>query len=419
MKLSKSIPLYTVANVINKGLVFLLIPILTKYISPFEYGTLSLFTTSLLFITPLITLQISSAINVEYYKSHFDKENFPLYLSSAISIAFTSFVIFLILSISLKGIVSSSFEVPSYTIWFLPIIALFTTWIEVFKNILIVKKKPLNFGIFIILFTISDFAITYYFLVDLELSFYGRILGIFYSKFLFSIIAIFYLIKDKLLIFKIENKYILDILNYSLPLIPHSIGLIIIHSSDQFFINNMIGKQELGIYSVAYTIGAAIMLLDISFNQAFTPYLFEQLSDINHKKKMRIVMYSYIYAGCLIFIGIVLCFLAPYIYYYFIEQKYHSGIKYVPIIVCSYIFLGFYKIFTNYLFFLKKTKLIAALTVICAIITLLLNYCLISVYGTIGAAYATFTAFLLFFILYSIVANKYYPMPWFSFNKRS
>ncbi|MDG2274191.1 MAG: polysaccharide biosynthesis C-terminal domain-containing protein, partial [Halioglobus sp.] len=71
-----------------------------------------------------------------------------------------------------------------------------------------------------------------------------------------------------------------------------------------------------------------------------------------------------------------------------------------------------YKMFAGYLFYIKKTGYIAALTVITAVINIVLNYFLILSFGAIGAAYATCISFSVQALLAWAVSSRLYRMPW-------
>jgi len=300
----------------------------------------------------------------------------------------------------------------------IPLIAIFTTWIEVLKVTYIIRGRALPFGGFLLGLTLFDLALSLYFITAAGIGLEGRIFGILISKAVFGFFALFMLWKNGDIKAKFSRQYMKSILIFGLPLLPHALGGIALHSSDQYFINEMLGKQELGIYSIAYRIGSVIMLLDISFSQVFSPYMMKTLKENSTSGLRQIVKISYAYA-----IGLFLCFgllvlVMPFLYDWFVEQRYSDGIRYVPLIALGYVFLGLYKIFTNYLFYLKKTYLIGIVTMLCALLNMALNYYLISWHGTIGAAEATLISFIIFFITTAYMANWHFPMPWFSLNEK-
>ncbi|MEL7149017.1 MAG: polysaccharide biosynthesis C-terminal domain-containing protein, partial [Bacteroidota bacterium] len=118
-------------------------------------------------------------------------------------------------------------------------------------------------------------------------------------------------------------------------------------------------------------------------------------------------------------IGLFLVFVtlaSPLIFKWIINSEFSDGASYVFWIGISYWFWGGYLILSNYIFYLKKTKILGYIAVVNVIVNLTLNYFLIDRYGPIGAAYATAIAFFTVFVIVAIVANKMYPMPWLKFR---
>ena len=82
-KLSSSIVIYGGTNAIKSLVPFLMLPILTAYISPKEYGELSLIETTILFLLPFVMLNINGAINVEYFRRD-NRSEYKQYVINAI-----------------------------------------------------------------------------------------------------------------------------------------------------------------------------------------------------------------------------------------------------------------------------------------------------------------------------------------------
>jgi O-antigen/teichoic acid export membrane protein len=73
---------------------------------------------------------------------------------------------------------------------------------------------------------------------------------------------------------------------------------------------------------------------------------------------------------------------------------------------------------TNYIFYEKKTYILAWVTFANAVLSVCLNLFLIQKYGAMGAAYTFLITNFSIFVSVWILSNKVYPMPWFSFWKK-
>ena len=82
--LLKNASVYTVSNLINALIPFLLIPVLTRYLTPEDYGITAMMGVMIGFLTPFIGLSLHGSISVNFYKK--DEFNFPEYVSNCLLI---------------------------------------------------------------------------------------------------------------------------------------------------------------------------------------------------------------------------------------------------------------------------------------------------------------------------------------------
>ena len=66
--LIKNISFFTFFNVINSAIPFLLLPVLTVYLTPEDYGIIDIFFNISLIATPLVGLSIVQAISRYYFE---------------------------------------------------------------------------------------------------------------------------------------------------------------------------------------------------------------------------------------------------------------------------------------------------------------------------------------------------------------
>lgn len=109
-----------------------------------------------------------------------------------------------------------------------------------------------------------------------------------------------------------------------------------------------------------------------------------------------------------------LCFILviSFIYQIFIDERYHSGINLARLLALGFMFQGFYFMVTNYIFYLKKSSLLSMVTISAAVVLMILNYILISLYGIYGSSYAMIIGWCLLFLFTWKLSNKIYFMPW-------
>jgi len=93
-----------------------------------------------------------------------------------------------------------------------------------------------------------------------------------------------------------------------------------------------------------------------------------------------------------------------------IHPSYWSGLPLVPIVLCGYLFLGIYTNVSAGIYIQKKTAYLPFITIVGAVVNIAANYLLIPSMGMIGAAWATFFAYLGMAMAAYIVAQRVYPV---------
>ncbi len=416
-KLLRTFGIYTTANLINALIPFLLLPLLTRYLSPSDYGIVSIFQVLLNVTLPFAGLNVVGAINRYYFEK---KIKFNLFVGNSFLILSLSSVILLILFLSFKDFIlklafaDAASEVEYYWLLMIVIAAFLQNLAQFILTIWQLKYKAKLYGTFRITRTLLDVGLSITLIIILKYTWDGRVFGQFAAIFLFGFIAMFILLKKKYLKISYNKEYTKFALLFGIPLIPHNLSGVIMSFSDRLFITNLVDISATGLYSVGYQVGMVVGLLQSSFNQAWVPWLFEQLKKNDKNLKYNIVKLTYVFSIILFTFAILWGLLAPFLFDFLLGKDYYAAKKFVFWIAVGYSFKGMYMMFVNYLFFIKKTMKIAQITLISAGTNIILNFILIKNYGTIGAAIATAISLFISFVLAWILAARNYKMPWFS-----
>lgn len=414
LKLLTSFSTYTFVGFLGSGISLLVMPILTHYLTPGDYGTLSLFNAYVTILTPILSFSSTAILNVDYYKLE-EKTFRNLFVSSFVSPIFGT-VIFFLTFLFFKRCIGELLEIPGLWIVFLPVIALMVVVSETFQSLLIIKKKTAQYSLIYILKVVLEVSITLLFVIIFLLNWKGRIASWFLVLVGILIIALITFKKWGYLKGKVDKSLVMSSLYFGLPLILHQLGKFVINQSDRIFLAKMVSVEETGMYSVGYIIGSVGLIVANAGQKVFNPFFFERIYKINYKRKVEIIRFSYLFFTGLLVLTVMLNVVSPLIFKLFIDDKFEGSMAYVFWVSLSYLFWGGYLLFSNYIFYLKRTKILAFVSIINVGLNLLLNYYLILKFGAIGAAYATATSFFVVFVLIMVISNRFYPMPWFKFK---
>ena len=417
MKLFKSFSTYAVSSLLVSGIPFFVLPILTYYLSPYDYGQLTLFSTYVTILIPLISLGATGLIGIEYFKKR-DRE-FSRLFSSVARFIFFNFLFVLILTLLFKNKLEIYLGLSPKWVLILPFIVFLSIIVETCYSMIINQKKSFLYGSISVSRTIIEVSLTLLFIIGIGMRWEGRIFSWLATLFIMTFFSILYFKKEGwILKNSFDIKQVKKALIYGIPLVPHILGRFVINQSDAIFIAKMVSVEDVGIYRIGYQIGFIVSVLASVFLNIYSPFLYERLNEITEKKKIEIVRFSYVFLGLLGFLVLFLSLSSETIFSYLIDSRYAAGSQFVFWTSLSYFFWGGYLIFAAYIFYLKKTIILTYLAIINVILNLGLNYFLIINYGIIGAAYATTISFFVLFILITFISNKLYPMPWLYFLKK-
>ncbi len=408
----KSSGIYTISSIINSAIPFMLLPILTIKLTPEDYGIVAMFQLAVSLAYPFIGLNLESAIGRKYYDQK--NEDFSIFIGSCFFLFLISLIFFSISFFLFIDIIQYYTQIPKIWLKFVLIVAtcqfLTTTILVLFQ----IRVQPIRYGLFQILQSILNIGFTLVFVFEYNKTWDGRIEAQIFSGIIFAIISFYLLVRNEYIKFNLKKCDILYALKFGIPLIPHALGSILFSAIDRFFLTNLIGLEETGNYSVAYQLGAIIGIITISVNNAFVPWLFDNLNKNLIEIKIYIVRWTYIYFFALIFLALFLLLILPFGINFFIGKSFKTINSYTTLIVFGFVFQGMYYMVINYITYVNKTYLLALITMLIALVKIPITYFSIIWFGAFGASLSFCVTFFLFFISTWILSASVYKMPWFN-----
>lgn len=405
-------------ELINKAIPFLLLPILTRYLTPDDYGIIASFTALISFLAIFIGLSGHGAIDANFFR--LEKNKLGIYIANVLIIllltTFLSLVSVLIFSDIIESKLALSMEWQILAV----IVALgqFITLINL--SLWVIEQKPLLFGVYQFLQTILTTAISIILIIGYSYNWEGQILGIAIGTLILSFVSLIVLFKRGYMDFKIDKSNMTDFLKFGIPMVPHQLSAWIRSQGDKFIIISIIGSGATGLFAVGQQMGLVMSILMSSLNKALYPILFKFLSNgTTNDSKNKLVKISYLLFFGIIIIGVILIILLELLYPYFLGNEFQDSLLLTQLIVFGFVLEGFYYVIVNYIFYFKKTSDLAKITFAVSILHIIISYSFIKLFGIIGAGYALIISGVVQFVLIWHLSNRIYPMPWFSFWKKN
>lgn len=416
MKLRKKGPLlqsafvYTLTSAINSAIPFLLMPVLTRYLTPTDYGIVAMFGVLLSFVAPFTGLSINGAIARQYYDR--DEVDMPRYVTNCLLILLSSTIIVGIIFYFLAEPISKISSFPMQWMWAVIVVSAAQFINQVNLTLWQVQVKPFSYGIYQISQTVLNLGFTLWFVVGLGMNWQGRIQAQVIAFVSFAIFGLYLLYRNGWIKLRIDKGYIQNALNFGVPLIPHALSGTIKTMVDRVMITSMVSVASTGLYSVGFQIGMIIGILEDAFNKAYVPWLFERLKRDQYSEKIMIVKLTYAYFAVIICLALALGVIAPWFLSFFVGSQFVGSGQYVLWIAVGFAFDGMYKMVVNYIFYVRKTYILAWVTFSTAIVSIVINYFAIKYLGAIGAAYTYALMGFVTFLLVWLLSSRVYPMPW-------
>jgi O-antigen/teichoic acid export membrane protein len=408
--LLRSAGIYTITQVINSAIPFLLMPILTRYLTPADYGIVAMFGVLLSFVAPFTGLSINGAIARQYYER--DETDMPRYISNCLLILLSSTIIVGIIFYFLAEPISRVASFPMQWMWAVIVVSAAQFINQINLTLWQVRVKPIPYGIYQIAQTIVNLGFTLLLVVGLGMDWQGRIQAQVIAFGAFAVFGLFLLYHNGWIRLKVDKDYIKNALNFGVPLIPHALSGTIKTMVDRVMITSMVGVAATGLYTVGFQIGMIIGLLEDSFNRAYVPWLYERLKRNQDNEKIMIVKLTYIYFTVIICLALALGAIAPWFLSFFVGPQFAGSSQFVLWIAVGFAFNGMYKMIVNYIFYVRKTYILAWVTFSTAFVSIFLNYFAVKYLGAIGAAYTYALMGFVTFLLVWLLSNRVYPMPW-------
>ena len=388
---------YTLSNIIIKGMAFLTTPIFTRIMSQEDYGSFSNISSWANIISIITTLCLYSSISRAKYDYDEDIKGYM----STITILGSIFTIIVWAFIELKmNFWENIFDMNRLYIRSIMLYSLFTPAVQT----LITKHRMYNeykkvialTWITLLVSTFASLGLTY----SMSNKLTGRVIGNYAVIAIVDIVFWIYIIVQ-------GKSFSLKMCRYacalSLPLLVHELSGVLLNSSDRIIINQLCGAKKAALYSIAYTIAMVITVILSSLNQAWVPWFFDKLEK-NDVESIRKVIPKYVIGFTIGCIGLML--IGPEMVLIFGGESYLEAIYVIPP-VCLAIEIQFiYTLYVNIEFFLKKTTYISLATAGATVINIALNYLMIPNLGYIAAAYTTVIGYAFSLIFHYMVCKK-------------
>jgi O-antigen/teichoic acid export membrane protein len=400
--------IYGIASFLSRGISVLLVPVYTRLLAPSDYGAIDVLTVvaSLVYVT--VALEVAQGL-ARNFPEAIDEDARVAYASTALWFSVAAYASFAIIAMlatpfisaellgrpGLEGVISIAIAATSVNGVFLLV-----------QNQLRWQLDPRRYAIASLVFTVVSASGSVAFVAALHLG----VAGVFFGQLLGAIAGIVvggtFVRRRYRLIF--DRKRLGEMLRFSLPLVPSSIGVIVMLFVDRIAITALMTLADVGLFGIGYRLASLMSLVTVGFQTSLTPLIYMHHREPETPAHLAQVFRVFLVVALLT--SLVLGLFANEAVILFTTPAYYGGAVVVPLLAPAIVLATMY-IFAPGLAIARRTGVTAAINIGGGILNAGLNVILIPIAGILGAAGATLTCNLLVFAAYMVLSQRHYPVP--------
>lgn len=390
---------FAMSNILRKIIVYISMPIFTRLMTTEQYGIYTLYCSwseiIFLFTTLSISVNIYNKCVIKF------KKDIWKFTSSILCVPLIFSMIILLIVITLKKSVYQIIQLPIELIVLILLDSIFTPAFNYWAINERFDYKYKKIVILSLLQTVLNPILGFFMLKYINNSGIIRCLSIVVANLIVNVpIFIMIIYKGKCLFNWKNFRYVLV---NSVSLLPHYLSQVLLNQMDRIMIGNLCGVNYSAIYSIAYSVSLASLIINRAINDAFVPWLYNGLA----KRKLKDISKTVnVLLICIALMNYLVILIGPEIVHILGPREYYKAIWIIPPVALSSYLLFLYSLFCNIEFYFEVNKYMTVVSVLVALINYVTNLYFIKRVGFIAAGYTTLFCYMLFASLHFIVMKK-------------
>jgi O-antigen/teichoic acid export membrane protein len=426
-KLLGETALYGLSSIVGRLLNYLLVPLYTRQFTTGEYGVVSELYAYSGFVMVLFSYRMESAF-FRFGTPEADRQR--AYTTAVWSLLATTVVFLLTIALYADALANwlNYPQNPEYMVWFGAILAMDALSELPFARLRLAQQPRrfvaikllnigLNIGLNLFWLVFCPWAVNqgYYFFERLWSPEVG-VGYVFLSNLLASAITLLVLTPE---LRRIDRQFDLELwkrmLRYAAPLMVVGFAGIVNEMLDRALLTRLLpgtlvqNRAQLGIYAANYKLAMLITLFTQAYRYAAEPFFFRHAEGADSLKLQANAARWFTAAAAGAMLGILL-FLE--VVKGFIGERFHSGLKVVPILLLANVFLGIFYNFSVWYRLKDRTGTGALISIGSALVTVVLNLWWVPLYGYVGAAWATLVCYAFMCYVTWYLGRELHPVPY-------
>ncbi len=407
--IAKDSSIFGLSKVLGQAVSFFLIPLYTNYLTPEDYGILSILGLASVSFGIFMTFGIDSA-TYRYVGMSKDEVVQKKYVTNAQILTIISILFFLLILILFANPINTfTLDSTSPILYLFLSIgnAVFSSISSIPRAFLRINRKVKIISISSLINVLASVGSTLIFVVVLKYGVVGALLGNLVGTLISTIYLVLFTHVPKFSDYNWNHSK--ELIYYCLPSLPHQIFAFAIPLYSQWSVKQLLSLNDLGLYAVGMKFTLPLTLVLGMFMQSYAPYKFKILKEDKDPQKTfsRIMNLFVIGFGMAV---LLISFFGGDILKLMTAKSYHQASNYVFYIALIPFAQGLYFMFSSGLEFAKSPIYRPFISGAGLLTVLLCNNWLISHLGLPGAAISIILSWLVMAIGNLVYAQKLYPI---------
>jgi O-antigen/teichoic acid export membrane protein len=393
--LARQVAVYGSGRLALQLVSFVTLPILTRILTPDEYGVIETVTTLLAIVALVASLSLESAAQRSYfdYTPEQERERQVVLSSAFWPMVLWAAVLAGITAALSRPISSLLFDSPSYAVVValavaaLPVAVATTLLLEVMR----LRMQPIRYVLVSWFGAILSVALILYLVAVADRGLRG-----FYLAGVISAVPTFVVAASAArgaIRRTVSWPVLKTMLLYALPLIPVAASNWIVQFVDRLFVLHFADLHELGLYALALRLSNVLLLVVTAFAFAWSPFILDLFSrDPERERVVRARALTYV-AFATAFVAVCLSVYAREFFRTITDPAFADAHELVGILCAGVFALGLNAVTMTGITIERRTRYFAQYAVYAAVLNVALNFALIPPFGILGAATATSLTF--------------------------
>jgi O-antigen/teichoic acid export membrane protein len=410
----KNTSLYFVTNFLQKALSFFLLPLYTVFLTPGDYGLVSLLSTFFGVVALLITLALNGAISRYYFIYKSDEKKQKEFIGTILVGIFINCLFWFVLIFGIKDVVINIFlkDIDFFPYIFLALITTVASPVySIYQTILQIKQDAKGYSINSLLYFAVAISLNLLLIVVFKLGVTGLLLANAIPSVLFSIMAAYTLIKKGHVVLVFKGKYMLEALRFSVPLIPHILSGSIADYISKSYLYLKSNLTNVGLNNIAFQFGTILDIIQSAISSALSPYMYDTL-DNQRDKERELIKTTTLFFKVVCFFSLGITLISKEIVYLMTSgDNFNAAWNAIPIIALGALFYSLYTIYGTLLFYnVKGTRFIWIASFSGNFVNILFTYWFTEQYTYLTPAIAGVVYKAIMFIIVYYISRKIEPV---------